>query len=90
MKKYEFFQQDIDSLTKEQLTKPDRQKSHKEEYVSLEQLLLHFKEYIACLKEDPDRGVKEHKKLKEEMVVLQNELFLLCTEMQTEKVASKY
>ena len=46
----------------------------------LEQLLLHFKEDIACLKEDPDRGVKEHKKLKEEMAVLQNEQLFLRTE----------
>ena len=42
--------------------------------------MLRFKEEIACLKEDPDRGVREHQKLKEEMVALQNELLFLRTE----------
>jgi len=46
----------------------------------LEQLLLRFKEEIVCLKADPDGGVKEHQKLKEEMAMLQNELLYLRTE----------
>lgn len=80
LKKCECFQQETESLTEERLTKPDRQKSLKEEFVLLEQLLLRFKEEIVCLKADPDGGVKEHQKLKEEMAMLQNELLYLRTE----------
>lgn len=78
LKKCELFQRETESLTEERLTTPDRQKSLKEEFVLLVQLLLHFKEEIKCLKADPDSNrVKEHQKLKEEMAVLQNENSLL-------------
>lgn len=81
LKKCELFQQETESLTEERLTTPDRQKSLKEEFVLLEQLLLHFKEEIRCLKTDPNR-VKENQKLKEDMAlaVLQNENSLIIQE----------
>lgn len=79
LKKCELFQQETESLTEERQTTPDRQKSLKEEFVLLEQLLLHFKEEIRCLKADPNR-VKENQKLKEDMAVLQNENSLFIQE----------
>jgi len=90
LKKCECFQQETESLTEQQLTKQDSEKSLKEEFVLLEQLLLRFKEEIVCIKAESDRGIKEHKKLKAEMAMLQNELLYRHTEnsllMQVEKL----
>lgn len=78
--KFKSFIEKTESVTKEDTTKPNKQKSFIGEIASLEQMLIHFKEEITCLKGESGRRDKECQDLKEEVAKLQTELSYLDKE----------
>ncbi|GLJ11864.1 hypothetical protein SUGI_0178790 [Cryptomeria japonica] len=78
--KCKYFKDKTESVTKQDPTKPNKQRSFIGEIALLEQMLVHFKEEITCLKAESSRRDKECQDLKEEVAKLQTELSYLYKE----------